>query len=150
MRCRHTVPDWHRHVAPENEAAIFAACRLLVKDGQRAADARTVACGYWGRQESCPLYEGPRRAAPVQPAPAPGSPDIPVVVGEVWPVRGPGEPDVFGLVLVALNVFAILALAAAAGLAIGLGSRALPWVFAAVAVSGVTHALTALGVWARR
>jgi hypothetical protein len=50
---------------------------------------------------------------------------------------------------VALNVFAILALAAAAGLAIGLGSRALPWVFAAVAVSGVIHALTALRVWAR-
>jgi hypothetical protein len=56
----------------------------------------------------------------------------------------------FGLVLVTLNVLAILALAAAAVLAIGLGSRGLPWVFAAVAVSAVTHVLTALRMWAGR
>jgi len=62
--CVHTVPDWARYVrAPDEGPPILAACRLLVKEREPADDARTIACGYWGRQAECPLYEGPGGSA---------------------------------------------------------------------------------------
>lgn len=67
MKCRHTVPDWARHVrAPDEVPPIFAACALLVKAGEPADDPRIIACGFWGRQPECPVYEGP--GASVRPA----------------------------------------------------------------------------------
>jgi len=64
MLCRHTEPDWVRFVRDPGEGfPIFAACRLLVKAGDPADDPRTIACGYWGRQAECPLYEGPGGSA---------------------------------------------------------------------------------------
>ncbi len=66
--CRHTEPDWARHVRdPDAGVPLFAACRLLLKDGEPVDDPRTIACGFWGRQSECPLYEGPGRAAAVAP-----------------------------------------------------------------------------------
>ena len=80
MRCRHTVADWARYVrAPGEAAPIYAACGMLVKEGEPAEDPRTIACGYWGRQPDCPLYEGPGRPAPPAAAAAPSSPPRPEV-----------------------------------------------------------------------
>lgn len=146
VRCRHTVPDWHQHVAPDAEhAAIYAACRLLLREGEPAADARTIACGYWGRQEACPLYEGPRAAGGPAPGEArPAAADIPVAEAP-WPVRGPGERDPGVAVLIGLSVASILLLVAAvAGGATGI------WLFLAAGLSLGTHVLSALRMWAGR
>ncbi len=63
--CRHTEPDWLRYVRDPGEGfPIFAACKLLLKEGEAAEDPRTIACSYWGRQPECPLYEGPAKPAP--------------------------------------------------------------------------------------
>ena len=90
-RCRHTVPDWTQYVrAPEEGAAIFAACGLLVKDGEQVDDSRTVACGFWGRQPDCPLYVGPGAPAPRAAAAAPSeppSPEVPVTARQVAAAR---------------------------------------------------------------
>ena len=64
MLCRHTEPDWLRYVRDPGEGVpIFAACKLLLKEGEAAEDPRTIACSYWGRQPECPLYEGPAKPA---------------------------------------------------------------------------------------
>jgi hypothetical protein len=76
---------------------------LLVREGERASEPRAIACGYWGRQEACPLY-----------------------------------------------VLAVLALAAAAVAVLGVESRAMPWLLAAVGLSMTAHILSALRMWAGR
>jgi hypothetical protein len=89
MRCRHTVPDWHRYVAAAEDARpIFAGCRLLVKEGVRAADPRSIACGYWGRQRECPLYDGPESSPSGRPIQIGAvAADAPVAPESIWPVR---------------------------------------------------------------
>ncbi len=159
MRCRHTVPDWHRYVeSTENGSAIMAGCRLLVKEGERAHDPRSIACAYWRHQEQCPLYEGPgARRAPSQtlPADAASSADVPVDVETVWPVRSPTAPDGMRVLIIALGVLSVLLLCAAvfafAGLR-GPGGPGIPWgvMAAAAAVSIATHVLATLRLWARR
>ncbi len=91
MRCRHTVPDWAQYVrAPGEGWPIYAACRLLVKDGEQVDDPRTIACGYWRRQPECPLYEGPGVVA-AEPAPAAppdaSQPEVPVTARELAVAR---------------------------------------------------------------
>jgi hypothetical protein len=156
MRCRHTVADWHRFVAASEEAPpIYAACRLLIREGQPAADPRTIACGFWGRQEHCPVYEGPRAAQVESPARAAdrraaASAETRVALDAVWPVRGPGEPDRVGLALTALRLAVILALAATAGVIIATGLPGRPWLLAVIGISLATHILSALRAWAGR
>ncbi len=153
MRCRHTVPDWHRYVAPGNDAPpIYAACRLLVREGEPASEPRAIACAYWGRQESCPLYEGPRTSAAGRSEAVSGAlpADVPVAVESIWPVRWPGEPDRLGIALLAFSLIAILALAAAAVAALVAGTGAIPWLFGAAGLSITAHVLTALRMWAGR
>ena len=106
MQCRHTVPDWHRYVDPAGDAApIFAACRLLVKEGEPARDPRSIACTYWGHQRDCPLFEGAGGAARTEPRAAErrASRDVPVAMDAVWPVRAPGARDGMRLVLIGLG-----------------------------------------------
>jgi hypothetical protein len=159
MQCRHTVPDWHRYVDPAGDAApIFAACRLLVKEGEPARDPRNIGCTYWGHQRDCPLYEGPGVAAGTQPrgAERPASRDVPVVMNTVWPVRAPGAKDGTRLVLIGLGVLStgLLFLTVGVGLAV-LGGKTSPagflrLVVVAATVSIVTHVLATLRAWARR
>jgi len=159
MQCRHTVPDWHRYVEPAGDAfPIFAACRLLLREGEPARDTRSIACSYWGHQRDCPLFEGPGEAAKTQPGAAERSPsrDVPVAVGTVWPVRVPGERDGMRLVLIGLGVLstALMILTVGVGLSV-LGGKAGPaghlyLVLAAATVSIVTHALATLRIWAGR
>ncbi len=89
--CDHTVPDWTRYVrAPDAGFPILAACRLLVKEGEPADDARTIACGYWGRQTECPFYEGPGRPAASAAAAAPpdaGRPQDPLTADQIRRAR---------------------------------------------------------------
>ena len=87
--CRHTEPDWVRFVRdPAEGAPIFAACRLLVKEGEPAEDPRAIACGYWGRQPECPLYEGPGSMASPPPAPAaPEAHDLPLSARQMAAAR---------------------------------------------------------------
>ena len=60
MLCRHTVPDYHKHLDPAAVApAIFAACDLLITPGRLATDGMAIGCQYWGRQPACPYYETP-------------------------------------------------------------------------------------------
>jgi len=159
MRCRHTVPDWHRFVAAsEGIVPIFAACRLLTKEGDRVGDPRSIACSFWGHQEECPLYDGPgkRLAGRLDSSPSPASTDEPGPAGDVWPVRSPGAEDgprVFLLVLSTLSV-ALLIWAAVLGVT-AQGSARIPgsfWIVAAigVAVSIMSHILALLRIWARR
>ncbi len=153
MRCRHTVPDWHRYVVPGNDAPpIYAACRLLVREGERASEPRAIACAYWGRQEACPLYEGPRTSLIEQPGAASGAraPEVPVDLESVWPVRRPGEPDPLGVALLGFSLVAILALTAATLAALAAGAPAVPWLFAAAALSITALVLNALRMWAGR
>lgn len=155
MRCRHTVPDWHRYVvAGEQARPIFAACRLLLKGDERAADSRSIACGYWGRQPECPVYDGPA-AAPESSAGAPGG-DEPVGRERLWPVRPPGAPDGQRVALIALGVLSAVLLsgvivASFAALS-GRGVSSGFWVVILVAggLSLVTHLLTILRLWVRR
>src|SRR3972149_2906835 len=105
MDCRHTGPDWHRYVRPTGEALpIFAACRLLVKEGEPARDPRSVACAYWGRQPECPLYDGPgvQRRDPPRPGAWAAPQEVPVDPEAVWPVRAPGTTDRMRLVMIRL------------------------------------------------
>jgi hypothetical protein len=159
MDCRHTVPDWHRYVRPTGEALpIFAACRLLVKEGELASDPRSVACAYWGRQPECPLYDGPgvqRRDQPRTGAWA-ASQEMPVDPEAVWPVQAPGTTDRMRLVLIGLGVLstALLGWLVAIGLSV-LSGQAEPaatvsLMLVAASVSIVTHVLATLKTWARR
>jgi len=155
VRCRHTVPDWHRFVGPgEGHAAIFAACRLLVREGEAAQDARAIACAYWGRQEECPMYEGPRRQSGLAGTPADReSGDVPIVVATAWPVRTPGERDPFAAVLIGLAIASVLLLATALGLALAAPVRltgAHGLLVGALALSILAHGLTLLKAWAAR
>lgn len=90
-RCCHTVPDWARHVrAPEESCPIYAACRLLIQGGGQVDDPRTIACGYWGRQPECPLYEGPGVPVPQAAAetpPDPPAPEVPVTARQLAAAR---------------------------------------------------------------
>lgn len=159
MQCRHTVPDWHRYVRPAADAApIMAGCRLLVKEGQPAGDPRSIACAYWGHQRDCPVYEGPggpRRAQTGGPV-GTRSPDVPVALDAVWPVRAPGVKDRMRLVLIGLGMLstALLLWTAGVGLSI-LSGKAPPAGYLSVAVvaaavSIVTHVLATLRAWVRR
>jgi hypothetical protein len=159
MDCRHTVPDWHRYLKPTAEAVpIFAACRLLVKEGVAAGDPRSIACAYWGRQRECPLYDGPGGPARGQagPIPRPASQETPVDPEAVWPVRAPGTTDRMRLVLIGLGVLstALLGWLVAIGLSSSKGQAMpaayLPLTVLAASVSIVTHVLATLRTWARR
>lgn len=159
MQCRHTVPDWHRYVDPEGDAApIFAACRLLAREGERVRDPRSIACAYWGRQRDCPLFEGPgaRAGKPAEGAGRSPSTDVPVAVESVWPIRGPGAKDGMRLVLIGLGVVstALMLWTAGVGLSIlggkGVPASFVPGTLVAVTVSIITHVLATLRTWARR
>ncbi len=159
MQCRHTVPDWHRYVDPTADALpIFAACRLLVKEGEQTRDPRRIACTYWGHQRECPLFEASGGTASMQSRAAErhASKDVPVAVDTVWPVRVPGTKDGMRLVLIGLGALstALMILTAAFGLSV-LGGRTsaagyLRLVLVAVAVSVVTHVVATLRTWAGR
>ena len=158
MRCRHTVPDWHRYVAAGEDARpIFAACRLLVKEEVRAADPRSIACAYWGRQRECPLYDGPESSPTGRPSPTGVvAVDAPVVPGSIWPVRRPGATDgqrvllmVFGGLSVVLLGWAVV-LSGAALLGRPVRVDYLIVTLVGGSVSLVTHVLTLLRLWVRR
>lgn len=159
MQCRHTVPDWHRYVDPAGDAApIFAACRLLVKEGQPTRDPRSIACTYWGHQRDCPLFEGAGGAARTEPRIAEGcaSRDVPVAMDAIWPVRAPGARDGMRLVLIGLGSASIILmlLTVGVGLAVLRGEWSpagyLRLVSVAAAISIATHVLATLRTWARR
>ncbi len=158
MLCRHTVPDWHRYVdAAADAAPIFAGCRLLVREGEPARSPRAIACGYWGRQRECPLYEGPgeRIAGQERRLPQPAPADVPVAVETVWPVRPPGARDAWRWVLPGLEVAAVALLLGTAigairileGGAPGAGYAGLVLVSAGVSISALV--LGRLHAWAR-
>ncbi len=157
MRCRHTVPDWHRFAeVVERSVPIMAACRLLIKDGDRVRDPRSIACDYWGRQEECPLYEGPgkRSRNPAAPPPQPAA-DSALPEERVWPVRPPGTPDSVRTLLIALSSLSVALLIWSGVLGLTGRSSRMPgyfWIVAAVAgaVSTITHILALLRTWARR
>jgi len=159
MQCRHTVPDWHRYVDPAGDAVpIFAACRLLVKEGELARDPRSIGCTYWGHQRDCPLFEGPGATARTQPSVVerPASRDVPVATGTVWPVRTPGAKDGIRLILVGLGVLStgLMLLTLGIGLTVLSGKTSpagfLRIVVVAATVSMATHILATLRTWARR
>lgn len=159
MQCRHTVPDWHRYVDPEGDAApIFAGCRLLVHGGEPARDPRSIACAYWGHQGDCPLFEGPRAAARTRPKAAGrrASTDVPVRVDAVWPVRAPGAMDGMRLVMIGLGVLSTALMLLTLGVGFSLLGEKTPPVgclhltLLAGVVSIATHVLATLRSWARR
>ena len=159
MQCRHTVPDWHRYVDPTGDRIpIFAACRLLVKEGELARNPRSIGCTYWGHQWDCPLFEGPGAMPRTQPGAVerPASRDVPVAMNTVWPVRAPGSMDGTRLVLIGLGVLStcLLFLTVGVGLTV-LGGKTSPvgflrLVVVAASVSIATHLLATLRAWARR
>jgi hypothetical protein len=159
MRCRHTVPDWHRYVAAKEDAApILAACRLLIQDGDRVKDPRSIACSYWGRQRDCPLYDGPGQVPRTSPTSGngPAAPDEPLALEGAWPVRPPWVVDgsrVFlillgGLSVVLLGLATVLSVMVLRGASIPSGYRTV-LVIAGI-VSLLTHMLTLLRLWVRR
>jgi hypothetical protein len=159
MQCRHTVPDWHRFVDPAGDALpLFAACRLRVKEGERAVDPRSIACTYWGHQRECPLFEGPGGAIRTESSPPerPASRDVLVAVDTVWPVRAPGARDSMRLVLIGLGTLSTALLLLMVGVGFGLlGGKTSPasyqrFMLAGVTVSVVTHVLATLRTWAGR
>lgn len=158
MRCRHTVPDWHRYVAAEEGARpIFAACRLLVKEGERATDSRSVACAYWGRQRECPMYDGPESSPSARSSPAgSANADAPVTAEGVWPVQQPGATDGQRVLLMVLGALSVVLLGCAVALSVTalLGrpvrSDYVLLTLAGGAVSLATHVLTLLRLWVRR
>jgi hypothetical protein len=158
MPCRHTVPDWHRYVDPAADAApIFAACRLLVKEGAPARSPRDIRCAYWGRQRECPLYEGPgeriggQEHFRAQPAPK----DVPVAIESVWPVRPPGTRDAWRWVLPGLEVLSVALLLGTAVGAIRILEGTAPgpgYAGLVLAAAGITIGALVLGrlhTWAR-
>ncbi len=158
MRCRHTVPDWHRYVAAgEVTRPVLAACRLLIKAGEPAADARTIACSFWGRQRDCPMYDGPG-ARPAGDSGPVGRTDVDTLAAseDVWPVRQPGATDGQRLMLMALGglSIALLGWAAVLGAGVLLGRPARSGIviiaLAGGAVSVVTHFLMLLRLWVKR
>ena len=158
MRCRHTVPDWHRYVAAgEVTRPVLAACRLLIKAGEPAADARTIACSFWGHQRDCPVYDGPG-ARPTGVSSPVGRTDVdtPAASEDVWPVRQPGATDGQRLTLMALGglSIALLGWAAVLGTGVLLGRPARSGIviiaLAGGAVSVVTHFLMLLRLWVKR
>lgn len=158
MHCRHTVPDWHRYAAAEEGARpIYAACRLLVNEGERAADPRSIACTYWGRQRECPMYEGPGSGPAARSGP-PGSAsaDAPVGAEDIWPVRQPGAADGQRLLLMVLGGLSVALLCWAAALSVAaLLGRPVRSDYALVALVGgmvslATHVLMLLRLWVRR
>lgn len=159
MRCRHTVPDWHRYVDPAADALpIFAGCRLLVKGSERARDPRSIACTFWGHQGDCPLFEGPGTGAKTEPGGAErsASKDTPVAVDAIWPVRVPGSTDGMRFVLIGLGVIStiLMLLTAGIGLSVLRGKIGLVdylhLVLVAAVMSVVTHVLATLRTWAGR
>jgi hypothetical protein len=114
MVCRHTVPDWHRYVAPSAHGVpIFAGCRLLLEAGSAAEDPRRIACGYWGRQRECPLYAGEGASAGVgglESSLYAPSRDVPVTVDRVWPVRRPGAPGPARRLVIGLGILSVAVL----------------------------------------
>jgi hypothetical protein len=158
MRCRHTVPDWHRYVAAgEVTRPVLAACRLLIKEGEPAADARTIACSFWGRQSECPFYDGPepKPTGDSSPKRRAGT-DVPVEGEYVWPVRQPGATDGQRVLLMVLGGLSIALLGGAAvlGAALLLGQPVrndlLIIMLAGSAVSVLTHFLMVLRLWVKR
>ena len=157
MLCRHTVPDWHRYVAGgEASQPIFAACRLLLKEGERASEPRTIACAYWGRQRECPLYDGPASRSDARPAAgASGNADVPVGREGAWPVRSPGAVDGQRVLLLALGGLSVVLLTSAVllGLAVLFGARIrtgyLVVMLGGCALSVGTHVLALLRLWIR-
>jgi hypothetical protein len=159
MLCRHTVPDWHRYVDPGAETVpIYAACRLLVKEGEAARDPRSISCAYWGRQRECPLYEGPggRSASRGDERERRTAADVPVATDKVWPVRPPGARDGWRRLQAGLEAVSILLLLGAAAGAVGVlrgkppGAGYAVFALAAAGVSIVTLVLGRLLTWARR
>jgi hypothetical protein len=159
MRCRHTVPDWHRYVAAAEDAApILAACRLLVQDCDRVEDPRSIACTYWGHQRDCPVYNGPGQAPGKLPTRGngPAAPDESLAPERAWPVRASGVVDgsrIFlivlgGLSIVFLGLAAILSVTALSGASVPNGYRTV-LVIAGI-VSLLTHVLTLFRLWVRR
>lgn len=163
MRCRHTVPDWHRFVVSPAEARpIFAACRLLVREDEQATDSHGIACSYWGHQPDCPVYDGPgarSETSPVDqtwPIQRSASLDVPLAGEDLWPVRPPGATDGFRRIMIGLGMLsvALLAWSGLLGLAVMRGTstpgRLVSVTLLAVTVSMATHILATLRAWARR
>ena len=158
MRCRHTVADWHRYLAAGDDARpIFAACRLLVKEGARATDSRSIACAYWGRQRECPLYDGPESSSGGRPSPAgTAAADVRVEPESIWPVRRPGTTDGQRVLFMAFGGLSVVLLGWAVVLtgAVLLGRQVrvdyLIVTLVGGSVSLVTHVLTLLRLWVRR
>lgn len=159
MQCRHTVPDWHRYVDPGADVVpIWAACRLLVKEGEPARDPRGIACSYWGHQRDCPLFDGPGAVTrkPASSAERPAARDVPVGTEAIWPVRAPGATDGMRLVMLGLGVasIALMLFTVGVGLTVlsGKGAPAgyVRLILVAGTVSIVTHVLAMLRTWARR
>ena len=163
MRCRHTVPDWQRYVVSVTETPpIFAACRLLLREGERASDSRTIACSYWRHQLDCPVYDGPEvrtevstgeQSWPIRPV---ASADVPLTDEEPWPVRPPGATDGMRAIVIGLGISSVVLLiwTGVVGLSVMRGAavpaRLLTLTVAAVTVSIATHTLTTLRAWAGR
>jgi hypothetical protein len=158
MRCRHTVPDWHRYVAAgEVTRPVLAACRLLIKEGEPAADARTIACSFWGRQSECPFYDGPeRKPTGASSLTQCAGTDAPVACEHVWPVRQPGAADGQRVLLMVLAGFsiALLGWAAVLSAAVLLGRPVrndVPIItLAGSVVSVLTLFLMVLRLWVKR
>ena len=163
MRCRHTVPDWQRYVVSVTETPpIFAACRLLVREGEQASDSRTIACSYWRHQSDCPVYDGPevRTEVPageqsllIRPV---ASADVPLAGEEPWPIRPPGATDGMRRVVIGLGLFsaALLIWTGVVGLSVMRGTatpaRLVTVTLAAATVSIATHILSTLRAWVGR
>lgn len=163
MRCRHTVPDWQQYVVSVTDTPpIFAACRLLLREGDRASDSRTIACSFWRHQLDCPVYDGPEARTALSPgeqswpirqvAPA----DVPLAGEEPWAVRPPGATDGMRSIVIGLGIssVALLIWTGVIGLSVMRGTaapaRLLTVAMAAATVSIVTHILATLRAWAGR
>ena len=159
VQCRHTVPAWHKYVEPAGDALpIFAGCRLLVKENERARDPRSIACNYWGHQGDCPLFEGAKETASTAARTAERftSKDVPVAADEVWPVRVPSEKDGMRLVLIWMGALSavLMLLTVGIGCSVLLGKMNrgdyLHLMLVAGTMSAVTHVLATLRTWAGR
>jgi hypothetical protein len=144
--------------AKEDPAPILAACRLLVRDGDRVEDPRSIVCKDWGHQRECPVYDGPEKVAgqPLTPTGRPADQDVLLASEGAWPVRASGAVDgsrIFlilmgGFSIVLLGLVAILSATVFGGATIPSGYRTV-LVIAGI-VSLLTHILTLLRIWVRR